>query len=59
MWFYVQMALPLLTVGLAAAICLTVTSFIVGHAQPHLVHFSLVATPFVFGAMLLMTGIHS
>jgi hypothetical protein len=30
MWFYVQMALPLLTVGLAAAICLTVTSFIVG-----------------------------
>ena len=35
MWFYVQMALPLLTVGLAAAICLTVTSFIVGHAQPH------------------------
>ena len=35
MWFYVQMALPLLTVGLAAAICLTVTSFIIGHAQPH------------------------
>jgi hypothetical protein len=35
MWFYIQMALPLLTVGLAAAICLTVTSFIVGHAQPH------------------------
>ena len=29
MWFYVQMALPLLTVGLAAAICLSVTSFIV------------------------------
>jgi hypothetical protein len=35
MWFYVQMALPLLTVGLAAAICFTVTSFIIGHAQPH------------------------
>ena len=34
MWFYVQMALPLLTIGLAAAICLSVTSFIVGHAQP-------------------------
>jgi hypothetical protein len=28
MWFYIQMALPLLTVGLAAAICVTVTSFI-------------------------------
>jgi hypothetical protein len=26
MWFYVQMALPLLTIGLAAAICLSVTS---------------------------------
>jgi hypothetical protein len=35
MWFYVQMALPLLTVGLAAAICFTVTPFIMGHAQPH------------------------
>ncbi len=35
MSFYVQMALPLLTVGLAAAIGFTVTSFIVGHAQPH------------------------
>jgi hypothetical protein len=34
MWFYVQMALPLLTIGLAAAICLSVTSFIVGHPQP-------------------------
>ena len=28
MWFYVQMALPLLTVGLAAAICFSVASFI-------------------------------
>jgi hypothetical protein len=35
MWFYVQIALPLLTVGLAAAICFSVTSFIVAHAQPH------------------------
>jgi hypothetical protein len=35
MWFYVQMALPLLTVGLAAAICVTVTSFIVGDLLPH------------------------
>jgi hypothetical protein len=35
MWFYVEIALPLLTVGLAAAICFGVTSFIVGHAQPH------------------------
>jgi hypothetical protein len=35
MWFYIQMALPLLTIGLAAAIYLSVISFIVGHAQPH------------------------
>jgi hypothetical protein len=35
MWFYIQMALPLLTVGLAAAICFSVASFIMGHAQPH------------------------
>ena len=28
MWFYVQMALPLLTVALAAAICFSVASFI-------------------------------
>jgi hypothetical protein len=35
MWFYVQIALPLLTFGLAAAICFSVTAFIVGHAQPH------------------------
>ena len=35
MWFCFQMALPLLTVGLAAAICFAVASFIVGHAQPH------------------------
>ncbi len=35
MWFYVQMALPLLTVGLAVAICFSVASFIVSHAKPH------------------------
>jgi hypothetical protein len=27
MWFYIQMALPLLTVGLAAAICFGVVSY--------------------------------
>ena len=32
MWFYVQMAQPLLTDGqYGSAICLSVTSFIVGH----------------------------
>jgi hypothetical protein len=36
MWFYVQMALlPVLPVGLAAAICFSVASFIVAHAKPH------------------------
>jgi hypothetical protein len=35
MWFYVQIALPLLTVGLAAAICFSVASFIVGHTPPN------------------------
>jgi hypothetical protein len=35
MWFYIQMALPSLTVGLAAAICFGVASFIVAHAKPH------------------------
>jgi hypothetical protein len=34
MWFYIQMALPLLTVGFAAAICFGVVSFIVAHAKP-------------------------
>jgi hypothetical protein len=35
MWFYIQMALPLLTVGLAAAICFGVASFIAAHPKPH------------------------
>jgi hypothetical protein len=35
MWFYIQMAPPLLTVGLAAAVCFGVVSFIVAHAKPH------------------------
>jgi hypothetical protein len=30
MWFYVQMGLPLLTIALTAAICLSVVSFIMG-----------------------------
>jgi hypothetical protein len=35
MWSYVQMWSPLLTVALAAAICLSVVSFIMGKAKPH------------------------
>jgi hypothetical protein len=35
MWSYVQMSYPLLTVALAAAMCLGVVSFIVGQAKPH------------------------
>jgi hypothetical protein len=31
MWFYVPMALSLLTIGFGCAICLSVTSFIAGH----------------------------
>jgi hypothetical protein len=34
MWFYVQMLFPLLTIALTAAICLSVVSFIMGHAKP-------------------------
>jgi hypothetical protein len=34
MWFYVQMGLPLLTIALTAAICLSVVSFIMGQAKP-------------------------
>ena len=34
MWFYVQTGLPLLTIALTAAICLTVVSFIMGQAKP-------------------------
>jgi hypothetical protein len=35
MWSYVQMWSPLLTIALAAAICLSVVSFIMGQAKPH------------------------
>jgi hypothetical protein len=35
MWFHIQGALPLLTICLAAAICLSVVSFIVRQAKPH------------------------
>ncbi len=34
MWLYLQMGLPLLTVALTAAICLSVVSFIMGQAKP-------------------------
>ena len=34
MWFYVQMWLPLLTIGLTAAICLSVVSFMMGQPKP-------------------------
>jgi hypothetical protein len=35
MWSYVQMWSPLLTVALAAAICVGVVSFIMGQSKPH------------------------
>jgi hypothetical protein len=35
MLYYVQMTLPLLTVGLATAICLSIVSFIVAQPKPH------------------------
>jgi len=35
MWSYVQMWVPLLTIALAAAICFSVVSFIMGRAKPH------------------------
>ena len=35
MWLYVQMWLPLLTVALTAAICLSVVSFIMGQPKIH------------------------
>jgi cytochrome bd-type quinol oxidase subunit 2 len=35
MWSYVQMSYPLLTIALAAAMCLVVASFIMGQAKPH------------------------
>ena len=34
MWFYVQMWFPLMTIALAAVICLSVVSFIMGQAKP-------------------------
>jgi hypothetical protein len=35
MWSYVQMLSPLLTIALAAAICVGVVSFIIGQTKPH------------------------
>jgi hypothetical protein len=35
MGFYIQTALPLLTVGLAAATCFGVVSFTVAHTKPY------------------------
>ena len=36
MWAYVEMLSPILTISLAAALCLTVVSFILSHqAPPH------------------------
>ena len=34
MWLYIQTWLPLLTIALTAAICFSVTSFIMGQAKP-------------------------
>jgi hypothetical protein len=34
MWFYIQTFFPLLTIALTAAICFSVTSFIMGQARP-------------------------
>jgi hypothetical protein len=34
MSFYIEMWFPLMTVALTAAICLSVASFIMGHAKP-------------------------
>jgi hypothetical protein len=33
MWSYVQMLSPLLTIALAAAVCFTVASYIMGHRE--------------------------
>jgi hypothetical protein len=35
MWSYVQMWSPLLTIALAAAICVGVVSFIMSQTKPH------------------------
>jgi hypothetical protein len=34
MWFYFQIAFPLVTIALTVAICLTVVSFIMGATKP-------------------------
>ncbi len=34
MWFYIQTGLPLLTIGLTAAICFSVASFIMTQSKP-------------------------
>jgi hypothetical protein len=34
MWLYIQTWFPLLTIALTAAICFSVTSFIMGQARP-------------------------
>jgi hypothetical protein len=34
MWSYVQMLSPLLTIALAAAICFSVASYIMGQVKP-------------------------
>jgi hypothetical protein len=34
MWLYVQTWLPLLTIALTAAVCFSVSSFIIGQARP-------------------------
>ena len=34
MWLYIQTWLPLLTIAVTAAICFSVTSFIMGQARP-------------------------
>jgi hypothetical protein len=34
MWPYLQLLLPLCTVGLASALCIGVVSFILGQSQP-------------------------
>ena len=35
MWFYMQMLFPVLLVGLTAAICFSVASFMVGQPKLH------------------------
>jgi hypothetical protein len=35
MWPYLQMWVPLFSVGLAAAVCFGVASFVMSHEKPH------------------------